>query len=203
MTIRTFACTAVAVAVSMTCSASAAVISFTSQTLWNFYSTNDGASVLTENFNSIPDGFYASPFSSSVGPINWTATATGGLYVSAGQFSTNNPTSMTFNVSPGVQGIAGNFYGTDINFNVVPTVVQVTLSDGTSYIGFQNAATDFVGFYSTGAAISSITVSAQSPTGSGDVYPTANNLYFAVVPTPGALALLAVAGLTGKRRNRA
>lgn len=203
MTIRAFACTAVAVAVSMTCSASAAVISFTNQTLWNFYSTNAGAAIFTEDFNGIADGSYSSPFSSSAGPVNWTATASGGLFVSGGQFSTNNPTSMTFTVSPGVQGIAGNFYGTDIDFNVVPTIVQVTLNDGTSYIGFQNAATDFVGFYSTGAAISSITVSAQSASAGGNVYPTANNLYFAVIPAPGALALLAVAGLTGKRRNRA
>ncbi len=204
MTIRTLVGTTVAVAVSMTCSASAAVISFTNQTLWNFYSTNAGASVLTETFNGIADGFYASPFSGSVGPINWLATANGGLYVQGGQFSTNNPEAMTFTMSPGVQGVAGNFYGTDINFNVVPTIVQVTLNDGTSYIGFQNAPTDFVGFYSTGAAISSITISGQSPTSGGIVYPTADNLYFAVVPAPGALALLAVAGLAGgKRRNRA
>jgi hypothetical protein len=203
MSIRTLVGTAVAVAVSMTCSASAAVISFTNQTLWNFYSTNAGASVVTETFNGIADGFYASPFSGSAGPINWLATASGGLFVQGGQFSTNNPEAMTFTMSPGVQGVAGNFYGTDINFNVVPTIVQVTLNDGSSYIGFQNAPTDFVGFYSTGAAISSVTISGQSPTGSGDVYPTANNLYFAVVPTPGALALLAVAGVAGKRRNRA
>ena len=204
MTIRSAVGTAFAVAVTMTCSASAAVVSFTNSVLWNFYSTNAGASVVTETFNGIADGFYASPFSGSAGPINWLATASGGLYVQGGQFSTNNPEAMTFTMSPGVQGVAGNFYGTDVNFNVVPTIVQVTLSDGTSYIGFQNAATDFVGFYSTGAAISSITISGQSPTSGGIVYPTANNLYFAVVPAPGALALLAVAGLAGgKRRNRA
>jgi hypothetical protein len=203
MTIRSAVGTAFAVAVTMTCSASAAVVSFTNSVLWNFYSTNAGASVVTETFNGIADGFYASPFSGSAGPINWLATASGGLYVQGGQFSTNNPEAMTFTMSPGVQGVAGNFYGTDINFNVVPAIVQVTLNDGTSYIGFQNAATDFVGFYSTGAAISSITISGQSPTSGGSVYPTANNLYFAVVPAPGALALLAVAGLASKRRNRA
>jgi hypothetical protein len=203
MTIRSAVGTAFAVAATMTCSASAAVVSFTSSVLWNLYSTNAGASVVTETFNGIADGFYASPFSGSAGPINWLATASGGLYVQGGQFSTNNPEAMTFTMSPGVQGVAGNFYGTDINFNVVPAIVQVTLNDGTSYIGFQNAATDFVGFYSTGAAISSITISGQSPTSGGSVYPTANNLYFAVVPAPGALALLAVAGLASKRRNRA
>ena len=202
MTTRMLAGTAIAVAVTMTASVSAAVISFTNQALWNFYSTNSGASVLTETFNGIADGFYASPFSSSVGPINWSATASGGLYVLGGQFSTNNPEAMTFSMSPGVQGVAGNFYGTDINFNVVPTIVQVTLSDGSSYIGYQNSAQDFVGFYSTGAAISSIMVSAAGTAGGPAVYPTADNLYFAVVPAPGAMALLAVAGIAGNRRGR-
>jgi len=203
MTIRSAVGTAFAVAVTMTCSASAAVVSITNSVLWNFYSTNAGASVVTETFNGIADGFYASPFSGSVGPINWLATANGGLYVQGGQFSTNNPEAMTFTMSPGVQGVAGNFYGTDINFNVVPTIVQVTLNDGTSYIGFQNAPTDFVGFYSTGAAISSITISGQSPTAGGNVYPTADNLYFAVVPAPGAIAMVAMAGLVARRRQRA
>jgi hypothetical protein len=85
----------------------------------------------------------------------------------------------------------------------VPTIVQVTLNDGSSYIGFQNAPTDFVGFYSTGAAISSITISGQSPTAGGNVYPTADNLYFAVVPAPGAIAMVAMAGLVARRRQRA
>lgn len=203
MTSRNCLVAGVAAIVAVTSTASAAVISFTSFAIWNAYSVNAGASVITETFDGIGDGFYQSPFSSSVGGINWTALASGGLYVSSGQFSTNDPVALTFNVSPGVQGIGGNLYGTDINFNVVPSVVQVTLDDGSSYIGFQSASTDFVGFYSTGAAISSISISAMpGMPGGGDVYPTANNLYFAAVPAPGAIALLGLAGLSARRRAR-
>jgi hypothetical protein len=34
------------------------------------------------------------------------------------------------------------------------------------------------------------------------VYPSVDNLYFGVVPAPGALALLGAAGLIGLRRRR-
>jgi len=190
-------------AASLSAAASATVVRFTDFALWSAYSATGGASVITEDFNSIADGFYTSPFSRTVGGITWSAAATGGLFVQGGQFSTNNPEMITFSMSPGVQGVAGNFYGTDINFNTVPAIVQVTLNDGSAYIGFATSAADFVGFYSTGAAISSISVSAQAiPGTSGNVYPTADNLYFAVVPAPGAVSLLAVAGLVGTRRRR-
>jgi hypothetical protein len=106
-------------------------------------------------------------------------------------------------MAPSVQGVAGNFFASDgdPNYNAVPAIISVTLSDGSSYIGFSTSAADFVGFYSTGAAISSVAISvAGSPTGS--YYATADNLYFAVVPAPGAVALIAVAGLIGSRRRR-
>lgn len=194
---------AVLASASLTTAASATVARFTDFSLWGSYAATNGAGVLTEDFNSIADGFYTSPFSRTIGGITWSATAPGGLYVQGGQFSTNAPEMITFSMSPGVQGVAGNFYGTDINFNLVPAIVQVTLNDGSSYIGFATSASDFVGFYSTGAAISSISVSAQAIPGSTtNVYPTADNLYFAVVPAPGAVSLLAVAGLIGTRRRR-
>ena len=108
-----------------------------------------------------------------------------------------------FRLLTGVQGVGGNIFGTDISFNVVPCIIQVTLADGSSYVNYATTALDFVGFYSTGAAISSISISAMpGMPGGGDVYPTANNLYFAAVPAPGAIALLGVAGLVGGRRRR-
>ena len=202
----TFSClfAAAVAATSLSTAASAdAVVRFTDQSLWSTFAATAGASVVTEDFNSVADGFYASPFSRTVGGITWSAAAKYGLYVQSGQLSTNFPEMITFSMSPGVQGVAGNFYCTDINFSVVPAIVQVTLNDGSAYIGFATSASDFVGFYSTGAAISSISVSAQAiPGGSDPVFPTADNLYFAVVPAPGAGILLAVAGLIGPRRRR-
>ncbi|MEY4181932.1 MAG: hypothetical protein RLZZ217_558 [Planctomycetota bacterium] len=100
-----------------------------------------------------------------------------------------------------MQGVGGNIFGTDISFSVVPCIIQVTLADGTSYVNFATTAADFVGFYSTGAAIAGMSIQTTA-TGSGAVYATVDNLYFTVVPAPGSLALLAVAGLGSRGRRR-
>lgn len=194
---------AIAVAAMATCVSptTAAVVTVTNQSLWTAYSSANGASIVTEDFTGIADGFYAGSFSSSVGGIAWTAAAPGGLYVDQGLFSTNYPEPLTFTFSPGVQGVAGNIFGTDINFDTVLSVVQVTLNDGSSYIGYATAASDFIGFYSTDAAISSLTITILGDT-PGGIFPTVDNLYFAVVPAPGAIALLGVAGILGRRNRR-
>jgi len=199
MQTRTLACAALGVAAAAS-SASAAIISFSQQNVWDAYTASQALSVVTEDFNNT-SGFYSSGFSSSVGGVTWTATATGGLFAQSGLFSTNNPTSLSFSFAPGVQGVAGNICGTDINFNIVPSIVQVTLNDGSSFIGYATAASDFIGFYSTDAAISSLTITKLGNT-TGGIFPTVDNLYFAVVPAPGALALLGVAGIIGRRSRR-
>ena len=197
MQTRTLACAALGVAAAAS-SASAAIISFSQQNVWDAYTAYQALSVVTEDFNNT-SGFYSSGFSSSVGGVTWTATATGGLYAQSGLFSTNNPTSLSFSFAPGVQGVAGNFFGTDISFNPVPSLVQVTLADGNSSIVFANGPADFIGFFSTGAAISGLTITAA---GSGNVYPTVDNLFFAVpVPAPGAAALIGLAAMVCRRRR--
>jgi hypothetical protein len=100
-----------------------------------------------------------------------------------------------------VQGVAGNFFATDAAFNVLPAIIGVQLADGSSYIGYATTAADFVGFYSTGAAISSISVSVAGNLPAGTNFATVDNLYFAV-PAPGAIALLGVAGLVSGARKR-
>jgi hypothetical protein len=152
----------------------------------------------TETFNSYY-GYYASPLTGSVGGINWSATATGGLFCQTGYFSTNNPVAATFTFAPGVMSVGANIFGTDSNFNIVAARITVTLADGSSYIASTSVPTDFVGFISNGAAISSLTMAAA---GSGNVYVTADNMYFGVVPAPGSVALLACAGLSATRRRR-
>jgi hypothetical protein len=161
-----------------------------------------GNYVFTEDFNDIADGFYSSPFVDSTGPVNWSATAAGGLFVNAGVFSTNTPETMTFNFSgAALNGVGGNFFATDIGFNAVPALIFVSLNDGTSYAGVISNTSTFTGFYSTGAAITSISVQAFSP--STPVYPSVDNMKFAtLVPAPGALALLGLAGVVGGRRRR-
>jgi hypothetical protein len=198
MQTRTLALGAFAAA-ALSASSSAAIITFSQDSVWNAYVAFQTLTVVTEDFNAIPDGFQNSGYNSSVGGIAWTATAAGGLFAQGGLLSTNNPTSLTFSFSPGVQGVSGNFFGTDINFNTVPSLVQVTLADGTSSLILASSAADFIGFYSTGAAISSLSITAS---GAGAVYPTVDNLYFAVpIPAPGAAALIGLAAVAARRRR--
>ena len=201
MSIR-IALSAAAMTVVMTQAASAAMVTFSNAALWNGFSAGQGASVVTENFSSY-SGFYANGLSGNAGGIQWTASAPGNLYADLGYMSTNNPfETLTFTLSPSVQGVAGNFFGTDQSFGILPAIIGVQLADGSSYVGYAASAADFVGFYSTGASISSISVTASNVSGTQSIYATVDNLYFAVVPAPGAVALLGLAGLVSGARKR-
>ena len=203
MTIRNTLSVA-AVAVMLTQASSAAMVTFTNASLWTSFSTGRGASTATESFNAY-SGSYAGGVSGSSGGIQWQANAPGGVVAGAGFLATQaSDTVLTFSMSPSVQGVAGNFFASDggPSFNAVPAIISVVLNDGSSYIGYAASAADFVGFYSTGAAISSVSVSVAGNSFTGSYYATADNLYFAVVPAPGAVALIAVAGLVGSRRRR-
>ncbi|MBM4109882.1 MAG: PEP-CTERM sorting domain-containing protein [Phycisphaerae bacterium] len=185
---------------SIATTAQAAFITIGNQALWTQFVTGNGWQVATETFNQVPDG-YANTYSGSISGIAWTGSAVHGIYAQDGLFSTNEAEPLTFTFSPGVKGVGGNIFGTDFSFNVVPCVIQVTLADGTSYLNYATTAMDFVGFYSTGAAISTLTIQATG-TGAGSVYPTVDNLYFTVVPAPGAIALFGFAGLGATARRR-
>ncbi len=180
--------------------ASAAIATYSSFSFWQQDVVASGSTVATETFNAY-NGYYASPLTGSTGGINWSAAAVGGLFCQSGLFSTNNPVAATFTFAPGVMSVGANIFGTDNSFNSIPARITVTLADGSSYIASTTGPTDFVGFISNGAAISSLTMAAAD-TAPGDIYVTANNMYFGVVPAPGAVALLACAGLSATRRRR-
>jgi hypothetical protein len=200
MTIR-IAFSAAAMTVVMTQAASAAMITFTNSTLWSSFSVSQGKTLVTEDFNSY-SGFYPSGLSGNAGGIPWTASAPGDLYAASGYMSTTAADALlTFTFSPGMQGVAGNFFTADASFNVLPAIIGATLADGSFYIGYAASAADFVGFYSTGAAIASISVSVAGSFPYVANFATVDNLYFAV-PAPGAIALIGVAGLIGGSRKR-
>ena len=200
MSIR-IALSAAAMTVVMTQAASAAMVTFTNNALWSSFSAAQGNTVATETFNAY-NGFYANGLTGNAGGIQWTASAPGNLYAGSGFMSTNSAEALlTFNLSPSVQGVGGNFFATDASFAILPAIIGVQLADGSAYVGYATTAADFVGFYSTGAAISSISVSVAGNLPAGTNFATVNNLYFAV-PAPGAIALIGVAGLIGGTRKR-
>ena len=184
---------------------SGAVVVLNSRVAWDVYVAAQGATVATEDFESFANGFQLSA-TGTAGGTTWTANATAGLYF--GQvnvpplpqvISTNSEeVTLNFTFAPGVQGIGGEMFGTNADFGVLLARITVTLADGTSYVNDQDDATDFVGFYSNGATISSISVATSTP----DTYATVDNLYFATVPAPGALALISLAGVVGGRSRR-
>jgi len=202
-----FAVPSLIAAAAVASTSSASIIVFTNQFVWNFYANSDSASQYTETFSTASAG-YQSSLTGAMGGVTWTFNASGGLYV--GDVNSSRAVStyyagdaLSLTLSPGVKGFAGNVYGTDVVFNVVPSIVQLSLADGTSYIGLVDSATAFVGFYSTTAAITGVTILAQPlPGGTNSVYPTFDNMTFAIVPAPGAVALIGLAGLAGSRRRR-
>ena len=193
---------AVAMSVVITQAASAAMVTFTNNTLWtNFAASQGNSAVATETFDSY-NGFYLNGLTGNAGGIQWTASAPGELYAGSGYMSTNSADALlTFTLSPSVQGVAGNFFATDASFNILPAIIGVQLADGSAYVGNATSLSDFVGFYSTGASISSISITVAGNLPAGTNFATVNNLYFAV-PAPGAVALIGLAGLIGGSRKR-
>lgn len=169
--------------------------------VWTTYSTNAGASISTENFSNTSSGFYGSGVSGAVGGISWTATANnGGVSSTVGAISTSTSSAtLNFAINPGVNGIAGNIYATNALGVAVSSIIMVTLSDSTTYVGYSNGPADFIGFYSSNLLISSLSIQASGET---VTYATIDNLYFASVPAPGAIALIGLAGFAARRRER-
>jgi len=194
---------AASVAAYLTSAASAAIYTFNSQTLFNNFATNRGAGVFTESFNS--SNGYAPTYSGTLGGASWTASASdgGGMYSNFGMMSTTNPnTTMTFSFASGVSGVGGEFFATLIDFSIVPSTILIGLSDGSGFIGTITNGIQFTGFWSTGVAITSISITMEDGPVDSYIYPTAGSLSFAIVPAPGAIALIGLAGLVGGRRRR-
>ena len=184
--------------------ASAAVAVFTNYNVWGNTVTANGQTVAVEDFNSFAPGtavsLTGSPLPAS--GITWTATApTNGVVADGSTVRTAAATdALVFDFAPGVQGIGGNIYTSVLGQGKGFAFIEVTLADGVSYFGNSDNAEMFIGFYSDTTSIAKLTITVYQVLGQ-DSFATVDNLYFAV-PAPGALALLATAGLVGVRNRR-
>lgn len=124
-----------------------------------------------------------------------------------GSNTTGTPMSFTFSFSASGGPSPANFMGgVGFNFTVTPgqsVTVTATYSGGSATTGTYTAAAAptalFVGFWSNGGVgIQSVTFSA----GDTNTTFTISDIYYGLVPAPGAIALVGVAGLVGSRRRR-
>ena len=184
--------------------ASAAVAVFTSYNVWGSAVTANGQTVAVEAFDLLTPGsstsFTGSPLPAS--GITWTATApTNGVVADGSTVRTAAATdALVFDFAPGVQGIGGNIYTSILGQGKGFAFIEVTLADGVSYFGNSDNAQMFIGFYSDTTSIAKLTITVYQVAGAPS-YATVDNLFFAV-PAPGALVLLAAAGLVGVRNRR-
>ena len=197
MSIRALAIPACAAA-GLTAASSASISLFADAFLYDAQVTAFQRS--TETFNTYA-GSYSTPLLGSAGPVQWAASATGGLNVNAGRLSSTDGGSIRIDLSGApVWGVSGNFFATSAG-SVSGALVYVAMSDGTGFINWVDSATAFLGFFSSSGPISSIEITAASIDGS-TVAPTVSNLDFAYVPAPGSIALLMVANAVAPRRRR-
>lgn len=186
-------------------SASAAIITFTDSFVYQ--NALGSWTTATETFDAL-SGAGGPSLSGTVSdgftPISWLASASGGTSVSpfsgSPALTTGSASALTIALSGGdVLAISGNFFGRNGSIGATGLTLQFTLADGTSSVSLIDATTGFLGFISDGAAFTAVTITPQS--GGGALAPVVDNLGFSMVPSPGAIALLGLAGLASRRRR--
>jgi MYXO-CTERM domain-containing protein len=166
---------------------------------------NDKA-VIREDFSMVIPGVTANSLTGKIGSeAAWMASAIGGLdsYDNAlHTLQAGRAISVAFS-SGQVFGIGADYFFRNGSGQSVGGYVTLALSDGTQYVRTVSGSDTFAGFWSDDAAITRITISPIGPGATANFLGMDNmDIGFAPVPSPGAISLLALAGLTASRRRR-
>jgi hypothetical protein len=129
-----------------------------------------------EKFNDVVGGAIAELAFGPVNGFEYTITGElGQLFNDPGVVSVDQATDklvITFSAGKAVTAIGGNFWATDISFNVIPSNVTIELSDGTKTTYLASANSVFRGFTST-TPITKVTIdAADTPV---NAWPTMDN----------------------------
>ena len=166
---------------------------------------NDKA-VIREDFSTVVPGLTANSLTGKIGSeAAWTASAIGGLdsYDNAlHTLQAGRSISVAF-ASGQVFGIGADYFFRNGSGQSVGGYVTLALSDGTQFVRTVTGSDTFAGFWSNDAAITRITISPVGPGATSNFLGMDNmDIGFTPVPTPGAIALLSLAGYTAGRRRR-
>ena len=167
------------------------------------FTGNPGAA--SEWFANAQDGMIAQNGALRAASANSTVTfsfRSGQVYGIGGDFfySSSNST-VTFSFRSGqVYGIGGDFFYSSSNGSFGPGLMVLNLSDGTSYVRNVSSPTTFAGFWSLGSTISSLSITPFGSAGASNFVAT-DNMAIGFVPSPGAIALLGLAGMASRRRR--
>jgi MYXO-CTERM domain-containing protein len=166
---------------------------------------NDKA-VIREDFSAVVPGLTSDSLTGKIGSeAAWTASAVGGLdsYDNAlHTLQAGRSISVAF-ASGQVFGIGADYFFRNGSGQSVGGYVTLALSDGTQFVRTVTGSDTFAGFWSNDAAITRITISPVGPGANANFLGMDNmDIGFAPVPTPGAIALLSLAGYAAGRRRR-
>ena len=161
-----------------------------------------GTALATESFDTA-SGFAAGGFTGNPGAASeWFANAQDGMIAQNGALraaSANSTVTCSFR-SGQVYGIGGDFFYSSSNGSFGPGLMVLNLSDGTSYVRNVSSPTTFAGFWSLGSTISSLSITPFGSAGASNFVAT-DNMAIGFVPSPGAIALLGLAGMASRRRR--
>ena len=197
-------------AIATTIAASPALASITvcdSRVTFAIWATmRSDTAVIREDFSVVSPGLTSDSLTGNLGSeAAWTASAIGGLdsYDNAlHTLQAGRSVSMAF-ASGRVFGIGSDYFFKNASGESVGGYVILALSDGTQFVRTVSGSDTFAGFWSNDAAITRITISPVGPGANSNFLGMDNmDIGFAPVPTPGAIALLALAGYTAGRRRR-
>ena len=195
------------------------VIAFTDLTEWqnaptdadiNLFAPGYTAEYYTETFKGLATGL---PVSGGADWATWEATVSSGSLqtVGNGLYATQAGATLTMNFTAdykmpmgGVRGIGGGFQFVNVQGQAVAGKIWLKLSTGESIFRTISSANQFMGFW-VADPNQTITSFKIQPMGTSAAYFVgAETMYLgtAVIPAPGAVALLGAAGLIGGASRR-
>ena len=162
-------------------------------------------SMVRETFSTLSQGFTPGSLAGvPAAEASWQASAVGGLSGANGMLRTLDAgRSMVIEFQSGqVRGVGADFFYSNSMGEAVAGYVVLALADGTQFVRSVRGMDSFAGFWSDGAAITRMTITPIGPASAANVLVADDmDIGYVPVPTPGAIALIGIAAMAGRRRR--